>query len=173
MHSRPFARSAAFHDFDEWRDALRVCHAAARRHTLDAWDAEDAGQEAVLRAFRHRGARRDPAAHAGWLCTIARHEAARLGGRAARRAEVPVADVRTQGSAPDAADEARLPDERLRAALRGLAGEDRALLLLRYVADLPHAVIAARLGLPESTVRVRIHRARIRLSNSSAFDPAR
>jgi len=172
MHARPIAHSATFQGNVDWADALAVCRAAARRHTRDPWDADDAAQEAVLRAFRHRAGRRDPAAHRAWLRTIARNEALRLAERAGRRAEVLTAAVDAE-TEPDHADAAGLFDERLRAVLKGLPARDRALLLLRYVADLPHAAIAAELGLPEATVRVRIHRVRIHVRTHLALEPAR
>ena len=44
-----------------------------------------------------------------------------------------------------------------------LSGPDRELVRLRYDEDLAHGAIADRLGIPEATVRVRIHRVRKRL----------
>lgn len=51
----------------------------------------------------------------------------------------------------------------LRAALRRLSERDRLLLALRYQEDLTQAAIASRLGIPEGTVKVRLHRARNKL----------
>lgn len=51
----------------------------------------------------------------------------------------------------------------LHAALRRLSDRDRRLLALRYEEDLTQAAIATRLGIPEGTVKVRLHRARNRL----------
>ena len=43
--------------------------------------------------------------------------------------------------------------------IQGLRLERRAVVVLRYWADLPHAEIAEILGCPVSTVRTRLHRA--------------
>lgn len=51
----------------------------------------------------------------------------------------------------------------LQAALRRLSERDRRLLAMRYVEDLTQAAIARRLGIPEGTVKVRLHRARNKL----------
>ena len=47
--------------------------------------------------------------------------------------------------------------------MRTLADGDRRVLHLRYAEDLTQAEVARRLGLPEGTVKVRLHRARGRL----------
>jgi RNA polymerase sigma-70 factor (ECF subfamily) len=51
----------------------------------------------------------------------------------------------------------------LHAAMKGLNERDRQLLEMRYQEDLTHPVIARRLGIPEGTVKVRLHRARVKL----------
>lgn len=62
-------------------------------------------------------------------------------------------------------DEAERMVERLdvQAAIAGLDEADRRLLHLRYVDDLVQPLVAQRLGIPEGTVKVRLHRARNRL----------
>ncbi|MGI8593143.1 MAG: sigma factor-like helix-turn-helix DNA-binding protein [Solirubrobacteraceae bacterium] len=44
--------------------------------------------------------------------------------------------------------------------------EDRKLLALRYEGDLTHSVVAERTGIPEPTIRVRLHRLRRQLRTS-------
>lgn len=51
----------------------------------------------------------------------------------------------------------------LHAALERMSERDREILELRYEEDLTHPVIARRLGIPEGTVKVRLHRAREKL----------
>lgn len=51
----------------------------------------------------------------------------------------------------------------LHAALEALSERDRELLEMRYEEDLTQAAIASRLGIPEGTVKVRLHRARAKL----------
>jgi RNA polymerase sigma-70 factor (ECF subfamily) len=112
----------------------------------------------MIRAWRQRAACRSPEAPGGWLRRIARNEAFR---RQVRRTEPP--------AEPEAAEVAETLDELLidrlflRETLRELRLEERHLLLLRYQLDLPDVAIAQRLGIAESTVRVRLHRLRRQL----------
>jgi RNA polymerase sigma-70 factor (ECF subfamily) len=54
----------------------------------------------------------------------------------------------------------------LQAAMRGLGATEQLLLRLRYGEDLTGPAIAERLGMPEGTVKVRLHRARNKLQRS-------
>lgn len=56
----------------------------------------------------------------------------------------------------------------LQAALGHLSERERALLSLRYEEDLTQPAIAARLGIPEGTVKVQLHRARLKLRRAYA-----
>ena len=47
--------------------------------------------------------------------------------------------------------------------LAPLRDHEREVLWLRYLEDLPVAEVGRRVGAPEPTVRVRLHRARLRL----------
>ena len=123
--------------------------------------AEEVTQEALLRAWRGRGRCAAPHQPVPWLRAITRNEALRAKARPHLAHELPV---------PDAADEMPAPrgesiDARLdvRSALERLTEHDRLLVHLRYVADLTQPQIAARLGIPEGTVKIRLHRLRARL----------
>ncbi len=93
--------------------------------------------------------------------SIVRNEAFRENGRV-RPDPMATIEFHQEG-----ADDERVVDtvERadIRAALDGLDERDRQLLRLRYNEDLTQAAIARRLGIPEGTVKVRLHRARYRL----------
>ena len=123
--------------------------------------AEDAAQEAVLRAWRMRTrvAVRDPKA---WLTRIARNEALRLVSR-----ESALAGRSTGEDVELVAGEEweRGVRDRLVAstALAALPLPDREVLHLRYLEDLTQTEVAQRLGIPEGTAKVRLHRARKRL----------
>lgn len=120
--------------------------------------AEDAAQEALIRAWRSRASchASDPGA---WVRVIARNEALRV---AARRADAPLDETWEMS-----ADLSGLPawDERLSCALEGLRESDRLLVLLRYWEDLTYEQIATRMDLPLGTVKVRLHRAHAILRN--------
>ncbi len=140
----------------DWEAARRECLAVARRIAPRPADAEDMAQEAVLRAWRMRRSCRsgDPAA---WLRRIAYRESLRALARDPHCATLDgIAEPADPGSAVEA-----LPDRvDVDAALAGLAPLDRRLIVLRYGADMTQPGIAELLGMPEGTVKVRLHRAR-------------
>ena len=57
----------------------------------------------------------------------------------------------------------------LHAALDRLGERDRQLVRLRYDEDLTQTAIAHRLGIPEGTVKVRLHRVRAKLRREIGF----
>jgi RNA polymerase sigma-70 factor, ECF subfamily len=144
----------------EWGEAHRICLRLAYRYARNASEAEDISQEAVIRAWRRRSTLRESGSRKQWLATIVRNEAFRQ--RARVRPE-PVASVEGWEGAEDARVVATVECADLHAAIDRLAGRDRELLRLRYEEDLTQAAIAGRLGLPEGTVKVRLHRARHKL----------
>jgi RNA polymerase sigma-70 factor (ECF subfamily) len=114
----------------------------------------------VLRAWRSRGKLRRHDSRTGWLATIVRNEAARHHERTSRH---PIAELDPAHGGED--DE--LSTIQLRADLQAAVGQledaDRQLLDLRYSQDLTQPAIARALNLPEGTVKVRLHRARVKL----------
>lgn len=129
----------------------------------DAGNVDDAVQEALVRAWRHRAKLSDQREPEPWVARIARNEALRAAGHASARAarEVELTD-RHEPAAGSGLPEAQHFD--VRRALRPLAAEDRTLLGLRYFADLSHPELADVLDLPIGTVKVRLHRLRARLA---------
>ena len=117
-------------------------------------DADDAAQEALVRALRHGdGLRRAEAADA-WIRTIAHREALRIAGR--RR---PASELDDELTGPDHRDRL-LGDLDLRTALRTLSPRDRRIVFGHYFEDASCAELAAALDIPEGTVKVRLHRSR-------------
>jgi RNA polymerase sigma-70 factor, ECF subfamily len=131
---------------------------------LPRGDAEEAAQEALVRAWLRRDSCRSPAAPLPWLLEITRNEARRLIGRQAQRQSHEL--FAPSPLEPDCEDR-ELAGTALRVsveqALSTLADGDRRLLRLRYAEDLTQTEVARRLGVPEGTVKVRLHRARRRL----------
>lgn len=142
----------------DWNAARAICLREARRVLGHAPEAEDAAQEATLRAWRNRSSCRAAGRRQAWLATIARREALRL---ASARRPIPV----DGGVEPaDPSHEADALDRiALREALARLGPRDRALLFERYWRDLTQDQLARSLGLPEGTAKVRLHRARAQL----------
>ena len=116
-----------------------------------------------MRAWLRRDACRSPEAPLPWVLEITRNEARRLHGRQARRATRELVDG--MASAPDSQDEYSETAVRVTVeqALGALGEADQRLLRLRYADDLTQGEVARRLGVPEGTVKVRLHRARRRL----------
>jgi RNA polymerase sigma factor (sigma-70 family) len=126
----------------------RLCGAIA----LDRGD--DAMQETFVAILRNLGSLREPAALRGWVRRIAVREAI----RAARAGHS--GSPLDEGSVPEVppVDVATVVD--VRATLAALAPEHRAVLVLRDVDGLSEAEVSRVLGVPEGTVKSRLHRAR-------------
>jgi RNA polymerase sigma-70 factor (ECF subfamily) len=121
--------------------------------------AEDAAQNAVLRAWRHRRRVREGSDPLPWVHAIARNELLRLWTRAHARSELSTAEPDVSAADGDSIEGlADLLD--LRAALLQLDAQERMLIGLRYGRDLTQREVAEILGLPEGTAKVRLHRAR-------------
>jgi RNA polymerase sigma-70 factor, ECF subfamily len=139
----------------------RFCFAHALRVVGCPDTAEEAAQEAIVRAWRHRESCRQPERPLGWLRRIAQNEAVRV---ACRRPDelltgdpLPASNGRTD-------DSGALEDRLLFNGILGtLSRADQELALLRYYEDLTCAKLADHLGLSEATVKVRLHRLRKRL----------
>ncbi len=119
----------------------------------DREEAADATQEAAADAWQRFGSLRDHDRFAAWFQRIVVNQCRdRLRSRRRRPGPMPAFDLVSRDSTPDV-------DERqaLAQALAGLTPGHRAVIALRYLADLPTAEIAARLGERPGTVRSRLH----------------
>lgn len=132
----------------------------AYRYASNPSEAEDIAQDALLRAWRRRSTLRDSERRNQWLAAIVRNEAFR---QHARARPDPTATIEFQEGAEDERVVATVELADLHAALARLSERERKLLELRYEEDLTHPAIARRLGIPEGTVKVRLHRARNKL----------
>jgi RNA polymerase sigma-70 factor (ECF subfamily) len=123
-------------------------------------EAEDIAQDALLRAWRRRSTLRDSARRKEWLGTIVRNEAFR---QHSKRRPDPVDTVESWEGEEDEQIVSTVERADLHAALQRLSPRDRKLIELRYEEDLTQEAIARRLGVPDGTVKVRLHRVRHRL----------
>jgi RNA polymerase sigma-70 factor (ECF subfamily) len=145
----------------DWAEMRDFCFSQAMRVVGNPEAADEAAQEAVIRAWRHRDRCRQPEQPFGWLRRIARNEAVRAAGR--RPNEVLVSE-------PPAAliglkNESEVVEERLlfHGILGTLSTGDQELARLRYYEDLTCAALADHYGMSEATVKVRLHRLRRKL----------
>lgn len=120
------------------------------------------------RALRALPAFRGECRLSTWVYRIAWREglrqAARERAQDAREAPLEIAVHRPDGAEDQLRTlERRETAEAVRAALGRLGPRDREILALRYLEELPFAVIAERLDVTESAAKVRSHRALTRL----------
>lgn len=160
---------AAYRDPWDWEALRRSAVATSLQVLRSRPDAEDAAQEALIRAWRARARCAGGDGHAGWVGCIARNEALRLAARIGRQRRLeqeirPDLDVPSPEAAT-ATDDRRHPA--LVNALSRLSPIDAALVRLRYVEDLQYSEIAERLGMPLGTVKVRLHRLHTRLRSAA------
>jgi len=128
----------------------------------DAALADDITQEAFVRAWVMPGEIRGGTVKA-YLLTIARNLHRAEGKRTARQVGLPDG-LPDRKPGPDAVAGERSELTAVLEALQALPEADRAALLMYAQDDMPYAEIAAALGLSVAAVKVRIHRARIRLN---------
>ena len=144
------------------QDMLRVAYVICREPAL----AEDAAQAAWAIAWRRIGDVKDPTQIRGWLVAVAANEARRtMRSRRSSVREISVGDIALArvpdvGSDPLADTIARSD---LRRVLESLDPTDRALIALRYVAELSSDEIGRALGMSSSGARGRLSRLLLRL----------
>jgi len=151
--------------------------------TGDRQAAEDLAQETLLIALQQKHTLRDPARHAQWLSGIARnlclHWTRRRGLERARSVQPhPRDDAQTSLLDELPSDDVDLDTDLERSelvalldqALGLLPPETREALVRRYVQDLPHGEVAARLGVGEEAVKKRVERGKSALRRILATD---
>ena len=131
--------------------------------TRDATEAEDAAQEAFVRAWRAMPRFRPGSPVRPWLLTIVANEARNRRRSSGRRDHLAlrVADreVRAPAATPEAAVLAGAERDTLLRALSGLREPHRLVLGCRFLLDLDEAETAAALGVRRGTVKSRTSRA--------------
>jgi RNA polymerase sigma-70 factor, ECF subfamily len=119
-------------------------------------DAEDALQEAFVRAWRDLPRLRDPERWSAWFRRIVVSCAIDTGRRRKSNRIVPLG---FHEPAPGADGSARAADrDEVLVAMSCLDASDRALLTLRFGHDLELPDVAAALGIPLGTAKSRLHR---------------
>jgi RNA polymerase sigma-70 factor (ECF subfamily) len=137
----------------------------ARRVLDSEHDAEEAAQDALLRAWRRRANQKQRGSEMWWVRQIARNEALRQLARQTRNRNLYTAACgECLDDVPAGQDVSQLAEIiDLREAIAELAPGDALLLRLRYERDLTQPRVARLAGMPEGTVKIRLHRIRGRL----------
>lgn len=152
---------------------------AARAILRDDSEAEDVMQDAYVRAYEHLRDFEGRARFSTWLTRIAVHEAlARV--RRQKRYETldPHAEESSMTEGKTGDPEQETSDVEMRAvlekAMTRLPDEFRAVFVLRAVEGMSGAEVAECLGIPEDTVKTRLHRARAKLQDMlvESIEPA-
>jgi RNA polymerase sigma-70 factor, ECF subfamily len=133
--------------------------------TGDVSEAEDAAQEAFIKAYRALGRFRSGAPFRPWLLAVVANEARNRRRAASRRANLAlrVAGEGAPGErsfSPEAATVAAERRAELLGALEALREEDRLAIGCRYFLGLSEAETAVALGCARGTVKSRLSRAR-------------
>jgi RNA polymerase sigma factor (sigma-70 family) len=141
-----------------WDFVRAQCLREARGVLGSSGTAEDAAQEAAVRAWRRRDSCQTPDRPAPWISRIARNEALRFV-RPVR------ADFLEENDLPaeDSHEDEVLGKTDLARAIDGLSGLDRELVRGRFWDDLDYRQLSLRLDISEGAARVRLHRALGRL----------
>ena len=151
------------------QDLLRVAYVICRDPDL----AEDAAQAAWAIAWRRLLEVKEPTRVRGWLVAVAANEARRvMRSRRPMIHEISVADHGIE-SIPDVGSDAldvSIATSDLRRVLASLDPTDRALIALRYVAELPSDEIGRTLGMSSSGARGRLSRLLLRLRGELGDD---
>ena len=142
---------------------LAVALGAARLITGEEADAADAVQDALLNSWQALGSLRDPQLFPAWFRRIVIRSATRFAGRRLRVTDLSL-DIEVPG--PSDSIERELDRRLLARAFARLDSKDRVLLTLHHYWQLPVSESAQLLGLPEGTVRSRVHHALKRLRAS-------
>ncbi len=172
------ARRVAARDRDAFAVLMRrhnqILYRTARSILKDDAEAEDAVQDAYLRAYRAIGEFRGDAKLSTWLVRIVANEAIGRLRKNRRSAEIIQLDDEIESvnegaeesmhvKAPDRPEDAALRAETrhlLETKIDGLPDAFRAVFVLRALEELSVEETAAALEIPEATVRTRFFRAR-------------
>ena len=148
--------------------AFRVAYVITR----NAADAEDAAQEALVKAWRALGRFRAGEPMRPWLLRIVANEARNRRRSTGRREQLVLRAAASPGEAAPSPEDAVLnaaERERLLKLLEGLPDQGREVLACRFLLDLSEDETAAALDVPPGTVKSRSARALERLRE--AYEP--
>lgn len=151
--------------------AFRVAYGITR----DASEAEDAAQEAFVKAYRALGEFRSGSPFRPWLLAIVANEAKNRRKAAGRRMGLALraekdGALATSHPSPEADVLTSERREELLAVVEGLREEERMVISCRYFLDLSEKETAAALGCARGTVKSRLSRAIGRLRERMVRD---
>ena len=148
-------------DYDAFSALVRT--SASRQYAVatlilhDRDKAQDAVQDALIRAWRGLSALRDPSAWDAWLHRLTVRACYAAAHREKRRIQVEVSRDRHEEGVFD--EQASFGErDRMERQLRRLPLDQRAVLVLHFYVGLPLTEAAAILDIPTGTAKSRLHR---------------
>lgn len=151
---------------EQYRDNV---YRLAYRMCGNAYDADEAAQEAFVAAWRALPNFRGDAKFSTWLYRLTTNVAIDVMRREKRHQTVgdgEMVDLADDADSPQETVERTEQQEAVQKALATLSEEYREVLLLRYMEELDYAEIAEVLQLPSGTVKSRINRAKAALKTA-------
>jgi len=151
---------------EQYRDNV---YRLAYRMCGNAYDADEAAQEAFVAAWRALPNFRGDAKFSTWLYRLTTNAAIDVMRREKRHKTVgdgEMVDLADDADSPQETVERTEQQEAVQEALATLSEEYREVLLLRYMEELDYAEIAEVLQLPSGTVKSRINRAKAALKTA-------
>ena len=139
------------------RDVSRRLFLIAHRILRDTDAAEDAVQQTLVTIWKELPRLRDPGSFDAWTYRIVTRAAVTEAKRQ-KRSQAIVEIHANEPSSPDGTSRVDTQDA-IDHAFERLSPESRAVVVLRFYADLPIKQIAFALGIPDGTVGSRLHRA--------------
>ncbi len=130
--------------------------------------AEDAAQEAFIRAWQHLPSYRPRSPFRNWVYRIATNAAVDALRRERETVDIDVLSLSNSVEGPETTLVGEERGERVLQAVLALPPASRAVLVLREYEDLSYREIADTLGIPIGTVMSRLNYARNRLRESLA-----
>jgi RNA polymerase sigma-70 factor (ECF subfamily) len=140
-----------------------MVHTVTSRVLRNEMDAEEATQDAFVKAFQALAEFQGAGKFSTWLYSIA-YRTAITALRKRRAATLSIEDLRFHGVEP--AEAAQLPQDRLaiiEQALAALSPEDAAIVTMYYLEELSVQEIVTITGTGASNVKVKLHRCRKKL----------
>ena len=151
---------------EQYRDNV---YRLAYRMCGNAYDADEAAQEAFVAAWRALPNFRGDAKFSTWLYRLTTNAAIDVMRREKRHQTVgdgEMIDLADDADSPQETVERTEQQEAVQEALATLSEEYREVLLLRYMEEMDYAEIAEVLQLPSGTVKSRINRAKAALKTA-------
>jgi RNA polymerase sigma-70 factor (ECF subfamily) len=140
-----------------------ACLRFARRLLGNEQDAEDAAQEAFLRAYRALGRYEEREQFRTWLFQILINRCRTLAGRNARRAQLMLVDTKALERTPAQPPSNGELSDRLSNALAALDDAQREAFLLKYLEELSYDQMSVVTGVRVPALKMRVKRACDRL----------